>query len=126
MYGKIKDTLKENFGQVIDGVGEITTCSNRNGHIWMTLRDKDSSIPAVMWKSTAEKMPEIGCGEQINFRGKVDLFVPFGKYQIVLFNVEKLGEGDKTQKFEALKKHFRINFLETYICAESNVSVLNT
>ena len=76
-----------------------------SGHIYFTLKDAESQIPCAMWKGMANRLrfePENGM-EVIAF-GKVDVYVPYGKYQLIVEDMEPRGVGSLQLKFEQLKE----------------------
>ena len=76
-----------------------------SGHLYFTLKDAESQIPCAMWKGMANRLrfdPENGM-EVIAF-GKVDVYVPYGKYQLIVEDLEPRGVGSLQLKFEQLKE----------------------
>jgi exodeoxyribonuclease VII large subunit len=76
-----------------------------SGHLYFTLKDAESQIPCAMWKGMAGRLrfePENGM-EVIAF-GKVDVYVPYGKYQLIVEDMEPRGVGSLQIKFEQLKE----------------------
>jgi exodeoxyribonuclease VII large subunit len=76
-----------------------------SGHLYFTLKDAESQIPCAMWKGMANRLrfePENGM-EVIAF-GKVDVYVPYGKYQLIVEDMEPRGVGSLQLKFEQLKE----------------------
>ena len=76
-----------------------------SGHLYFTLKDAESQIPCAMWKGMANRLrfePENGT-EVIAF-GKVDVYIPYGKYQLIVEDMEPRGVGSLQLKFEQLKE----------------------
>lgn len=76
-----------------------------SGHLYFTLKDAESQVPCAMWKGMAGRLrfePENGM-EVIAF-GKVDVYVPYGKYQLIVEDMEPRGVGSLQIKFEQLKE----------------------
>jgi exodeoxyribonuclease VII large subunit len=76
-----------------------------SGHLYFTLKDAESQIPCAMWKGMTNRLrfdPENGM-EVIAF-GKVDVYVPYGKYQLIVEDMEPRGVGSLQLKFEQLKE----------------------
>ncbi len=101
----IKTTLEGYIGRVwIEG--EISNFSApRSGHYYFTLKDSHSAISCVMWRSSVAKLgftPEDGL--HIETRGKIAVYEPQGRYQIVCDSVKSVKEGDLQTQFEALKQ----------------------
>ena len=86
--------------------GEISNFTNhRTGHFYFTLKDPDSLIRAVMFKSAATKLkflPENGM--KVIVRGRVSAFVRDGQYQIYVEQMEPDGIGSLYIAFEQLKR----------------------
>ena len=79
-----------------------------SGHLYFTLKDSESQIPCAMWKGMANRLrfdPENGT-EVIAF-GKVDVYVPYGKYQLIVEDLEPRGVGSLQLKFEQLKERLQ-------------------
>ncbi len=87
--------------------GEISNFTNhyKTGHFYFTIKDPDSLIRAVMFKSAASKLkflPENGM--KILARGRVSAFVRDGQYQIYVEAMEPDGVGSLYIAFEQLKR----------------------
>ncbi len=87
--------------------GEISNFTNhyKTGHFYFTLKDPDSLIRAVMFKSAAAKLkflPENGM--KVIVRGRVSAFVRDGQYQIYVESMEPDGVGSLYIAFEQLKR----------------------
>jgi exodeoxyribonuclease VII large subunit len=76
-----------------------------SGHLYFTLKDAESQIPCAMWKGMANRLrfePENGM--EVVALGKVDVYVPYGKYQLIVEDMEPRGVGSLQLKFEQLKE----------------------
>jgi len=65
--------------------GEISNfvLHNKSGHIYMTLKDDEASVRAVMFKSSADKLVfEPSDGMEVFVRGRVSLYERDGNYQL--------------------------------------------
>lgn len=86
--------------------GEISNFTNhRTGHFYFTVKDPDSLIRAVMFKSAVSKLkflPENGM--KVLVRGRVSAFVRDGQYQIYVEDMEPDGIGSLYIAFEQLKR----------------------
>ncbi|WP_233148426.1 exodeoxyribonuclease VII large subunit [Rhodopirellula sp. MGV] len=85
--------------------GEVSDVSKpRSGHIYFTLKDDDSQIRAVMWRSVASKLRfEIENGQSLLCFGGLEVYTVRGTYQIVVRKVEAQGVGALQVAFEKLK-----------------------
>lgn len=87
-------------------VGEISNFTNhyRTGHYYMTLKDENSCIKAVMFKSANQRirfMPENGMS--VIVRGRVSLYDRDGQYQLYVEDMQPDGIGALNLAFEQLK-----------------------
>lgn len=87
--------------------GEISNFKGQyaSGHLYFTLKDKDASIKAVMFRSHASQIrftPENGM--TVLVRGEVNVFERDGVYQIYCREMQPDGIGDLSLAFEQLKK----------------------
>ena len=100
----IDTTLAARYSTIIvEGeVGELKT--PYSGHCYMTLRDQDSAISAVAWRSvwqSAQYKPKVG--ERVLIRGKVRVYVPRGVYQLYVHEIQPVGAGALAKEIEARK-----------------------
>lgn len=88
--------------------GEISNFStNRfSGHSYFTLKDGGSQIDAVMFKGMKDRFLkfEPKDGMQVIVKGKIDVYAPYGKYQLVANKLTEYGIGNLYIAFEQLKK----------------------
>ena len=76
-----------------------------SGHHYFTLKDAESSIRCVMFKSSASKLrfrPESGMG--VTAFGRVSVYLRDGAYQLYCTGLIPEGAGDLQLAFEQLKK----------------------
>ena len=85
--------------------GEISNFKNHyTGHLYFTLKDENSLIKCVMFKSYAEKVKfELRDGMKIIVFGTVSVFERDGVYQIYCKAIEEDGLGDLYLAFNKLK-----------------------
>ena len=87
--------------------GEISNFKNHisSGHFYFSLKDKDSQIKAVMFRSSASKMkfiPENGM--MVVVHGRVASYVRDGQYRLYADSMEPDGVGALYVAFEQLKQ----------------------
>lgn len=101
-------SLIENDGklQFVLVTGEISnlTVHQRSGHIYLSLKDSNSVIGAVMFAGNARRLkfrPENGM--KIICRGRISLYEPSGRYQLYIEDMQPDGVGALALAFEQLK-----------------------
>ncbi|MBQ8784380.1 MAG: exodeoxyribonuclease VII large subunit [Clostridia bacterium] len=87
--------------------GEISNFTNhyRTGHYYMSIKDGESSIKAVMFKYSNQRlrfMPENGMS--VILRGRVSVFERDGQYQLYIDDMQPDGAGALALAFEQLKQ----------------------
>ena len=85
--------------------GEISNFKNHyTGHLYFTLKDENSLIKCIMFKSYAEKLAfKPTDGMKVMVFGSVSVFERDGVYQIYVKTMLEDGMGDLHEKFEQLK-----------------------
>jgi exodeoxyribonuclease VII large subunit len=87
--------------------GEISNFKHylSSGHMYFTLKDDDAAIGAVMYKGAASNLSFLPKdGTKVKVKGTVSLYPQTGKYQIVVREMQRSGEGDLYFAYEMLKK----------------------
>ncbi len=86
--------------------GEISNFkAHSSGHFYFTLKDADSALKSVMFRSSAQKMefmPENGM--KVIAHGRISAFVRDGAYQLYADSMEPDGVGALYIAFEQLKR----------------------
>ena len=85
--------------------GEISNFKNHyTGHLYFTLKDENSLIKCIMFKSYAERLTfNLKDGMKVMVFGSVSVFERDGVYQIYVKSAFEDGMGDLHEKFEQLK-----------------------
>ena len=85
--------------------GEISNFKNHyTGHLYFTLKDENSLIKCIMFKSYAEKLSfKPRDGMKVMVFGSVSVFERDGVYQIYAKSMLEDGMGDLHERFEQLK-----------------------
>ena len=103
-YLKDKFDEDENLNAILVK-GEISNFKNHyTGHLYFTLKDENSLIKCIMFKSYAEKLnfkPKDGM--KVMVFGTVSVFERDGVYQIYVKSMMEDGIGDLHEQFEQLK-----------------------
>ena len=99
----IKGTLDTAFGDLWV-VGEISNLSRpRSGHCYLTLKDETAQLPAVIWRSALSRIRfDFADGQLVVCHGRIDVYPPHGKYQLVIDTLEPLGQGGLERAFRQL------------------------
>ena len=102
---QIKGMLENGFVNVWIQ-GEISNFKiHSSGHLYFTLKDDQSQISAVMWKSRAGRLLfRPGDGMKVMVRGSITVYEPRGNYQIDCLQIQPLGKGELQIAFEQLKQ----------------------
>ncbi|MDP6722388.1 MAG: exodeoxyribonuclease VII large subunit, partial [Pirellulaceae bacterium] len=94
LTARIKAALELEFSSVwVEG--ELSDVSRpRSGHVYLTLKDGESQIRGVIWRSTASRLPfDLQDGMQVICCGNVDVYAPRGSYQLIIRQMEPKGLG---------------------------------
>lgn len=112
--GEINSYIKRLFDEdflleKVTVVGEISGCKNgarnQTGHIYFTLKDDNSILSAVIWKSVRSKIGfDMKDGDKVEVTGNISVYEPYGKYQLYVSSIKKAGEGELFARFQELKK----------------------
>ena len=103
-YLKDKFDEDENLGAILVK-GEISNFKNHyTGHLYFTLKDENSLIKCIMFKSYAERLAfKPKDGMKVMVFGSVSVFERDGVYQIYAKTMMEDGMGDLHEQFEKLK-----------------------
>lgn len=85
--------------------GEISNFTRHSsGHLYMSLKDKESQIKAVMFSSQAKTLSfQPKEGDKVLIEGRVSVYEPSGSYQLYIQKMTLDGIGDLYLKYEQLK-----------------------
>ncbi len=76
------------------------------GHLYFKLKDAESEIPCAMWKGFVPRLRfELQNGMEVLAFGRVDVFVPHGRYQLIVEEMEPRGVGALQLRFDQLKEN---------------------
>lgn len=111
LNGVIKQLLEESF-DLFWVEGEVSNLHRpASGHVYFTLKDENSQIRAVIFRSAIGNRPfsragmlfELENGMRIVCRARLSVYQPRGDYQLLIDNLEPLGTGALQKAFEQLK-----------------------
>lgn len=105
---QIKAIFEESF-YYVSVCGEVSNCVyHTSGHVYFTLKDKDSTIKCVMFKSNAIRLKfQIKDGNRIVVCGSLGVYSPRGEYQINCQSAQTHGVGNLQEEFLKLKDEYQ-------------------
>jgi len=94
LTGRLRGLVQEAFTGVWVA-GEISDLSRpQSGHIYLTLKDDEAQMRAVIWRSTAQRLRfDLADGLEILACGDIDVYPPRGSYQLMIRQLEPRGIG---------------------------------
>lgn len=106
LNSQIKQLIEENF-RFVHVIGEISNFKihTQSGHYYFTVKDENSQISAVMWKTRNQSLlftPEDGM--QVVIKGRVTVYPTRGNYQVEVWEIRPQGAGELQLRFEKLKQ----------------------
>lgn len=105
LCARIRGTLEGQYGRVRVS-GEIADATlARSGHLYFSLADDRASLPAVMFRSALSRSP-MGVpaeGAEVECSGRLTLYEPRGRTQLVVESMSPRGEGALALRFAQLK-----------------------
>ena len=103
----IRQFLETQFSHI--GVrGEISSFTRHSsGHWYFTLKDLDSQMSAVMFRSSNKGVTAPQIGEEVVVWGRITVYEPRGSYQLLAQKLEKVGDGILQKNFELIKSKLK-------------------
>ena len=104
---QIRSNLEQHFrGIWVEGEISNLRCPS-SGHYYFTLKDRNSQIRAVLFRSQAERVKfALKDGLEVVVFGRLTVYEPRGDYQLLLDGVEPKGMGALQLAFLQLKERF--------------------
>jgi len=89
--------------------GEISNCKcASSGHCYLTLKDENSQIPAVIWRSTLVMLPfEPQTGQSVVVIASIRTYQKGGYYQLEIHKMQSSKVGELYAAFEEMKKRLQ-------------------
>lgn len=86
--------------------GEISNLTfHRSGHIYFTLKDENSVLKAVMFRSSAQRVKfALKEGMNVIVYGRISLYTPSGQYQLYAEDIQPDGVGALYIAYEQIKE----------------------
>ena len=105
---ELKAILEGRFPSVLVK-GEVSNLrSPSSGHLYFTLKDADACLDAVLFRTEARRLRfSVQNGLSLVARGRLAVYEPQGRYQLVCDIVEPLGAGALQIAFEQLKERLQ-------------------
>jgi len=102
---RIKDLLEKNF-PLVWVEGEVSNLRRpSSGHLYFTLKDESSQLPAVIFRSAASALRfQLEDGLKAVVRGRLSVYTVRGQYQLIANLVQPVGVGELQLALEQLKK----------------------
>jgi exodeoxyribonuclease VII large subunit len=84
--------------------GEISDLSRpSSGHIYFTLKDDQTQVRAVIWRTAAQRMPfKLKDGMAVIACGGIEVYAPRGSYQLIINQLQPQGIGELQLAFQQL------------------------
>ena len=103
--GHIQRTLEKDFASVWVK-GEISNLTRHSsGHWYFSIKDSGAQIGSVMFRRQNESVRfDPAHGMEITVHGKISVYPPQGRYQLIVDQMLPAGQGDLHLAFENLKK----------------------
>src|SRR5256884_727789 len=101
---RIHDLLAARFQSVVVK-GEVSGVSLRSGHVWFTLKDATASVGAVIFSSTARRLPFLPeTGQELVVTCQVDYHAQYGRINLVVSRLDYDGAGKLRAAIDQLKR----------------------
>ena len=87
-------------------IGEVSGVSTSGGHMYFSLKDENSVLRAVIWRSNISRIDTslIKNGSKIVALGDISAYARGGNYSFSIHMVESFGEGDLAKEYNRVKK----------------------
>ncbi len=108
LNAQIKSLLEATF-LYVSVSGEVSNFTHHSsGHLYFTLKDKDSSLKCVMFRGNAVRLKfQIQEGMNLVLQGAISVYSPRGEYQLNCISALPSGIGELTLAFEQLKESYK-------------------
>jgi exodeoxyribonuclease VII large subunit len=96
--------LIEEYYPEVAVLGEVSNFKRHSsGHLYFTLKDADSQLRAVCFRSNAQSIKtDVEDGMKVVVRGRLTLYEGYGQYQVVVHDIEEAGEGELERAYREL------------------------
>jgi exodeoxyribonuclease VII large subunit len=101
---RIHDLLASRFQSVVVK-GEVSGVALNRGHVWFTLKDASAAVGAVIFSSTARRLPFLPAdGQELVVTCQVDFHALSGRLTLVVSRLDYDGAGKLRLAIEQLKR----------------------
>jgi len=110
----VKGLLEDAFPAVWVS-GEVSNVARpSSGHIYLTLKDAEAQLRAVIWRGIALRLRfDPADGQEVIARGRLSVYPPRGEYQLVIEELHIKGLGAQELALRKLKERlFRLGYFD--------------
>ena len=100
----IKNNIEENI-KYVKIEGEVTNMRESRGHVYITMKDKETKINAVCWNYEKKKI-KIEDGMKVIIEGKISYYEKTGSININIYKMKVIGEGELYKKYIKIKEEY--------------------
>jgi exodeoxyribonuclease VII large subunit len=100
-----RNVLEQRIGTVWIEGETVSLSRHSSGHVYFCLKDQNSQIRAVIWRSDAQRLRfRIEEGQSLRCRGHLSIYDRDGKFQVYVQYAEPAGLGAEALALEQLKR----------------------
>jgi exodeoxyribonuclease VII large subunit len=110
----VKGLLEEAF-PIVWVSGEVSNLARpSSGHVYLTLKDADSQLRAVIYRGVALRLRfDLRDGQEVIVRGRLNVYLPRGEYQLTIEELQPKGIGALELAFRQLReKLFELGYFD--------------
>jgi exodeoxyribonuclease VII large subunit len=102
---EVKSLLEDGFPSVWVA-GEVSNVARpSSGHVYLTLKDGQAQLRAVMWRGVALRLRfDLRDGQEVIARGRLSVYAPRGEYQLLIEELQPKGIGAQELALRQLKE----------------------
>jgi exodeoxyribonuclease VII large subunit len=102
---QLRETLQSRFPSIWISGEASDIARPQSGHIYLTLKDNEGQIKAVIWRGVASRLRfDLKDGMELICEGSLDVYPPRGTYQLILRQIEPKGMGALQLALEQLRE----------------------
>jgi exodeoxyribonuclease VII large subunit len=106
---QVKEAVEGGFPNVWVA-GEVSNCKKHtSGHVYLTLKDSEARLDSVVFRGIALRVKfDLRDGMEVIARGRLNVYVPQGKYQLAVEELHPKGIGALELAFQQLKEKLSV------------------